>query len=79
MVTGKTGACIVAFGPAAGAALYRYIRLRQIGERSWIRPDPAADIAKLGLSPTCLPKTALLLGRGVVGNVSAASFGGTAD
>jgi site-specific recombinase XerC len=29
MVTGKTGPRIVAFGPTAGAALYRYIRLRQ--------------------------------------------------
>lgn len=29
MVTGKTGPRVVAFGPTAGAALYRYVRLRQ--------------------------------------------------
>jgi site-specific recombinase XerD len=29
MVTGKTGPRVIAFGPSAGAALYRYVRLRQ--------------------------------------------------
>lgn len=29
MVTGKTGPRVVAFGPTCGAAIYRYIRLRQ--------------------------------------------------
>ncbi len=29
MVTGKTGPRVIAFGPTAGAALYRYVRLRQ--------------------------------------------------
>jgi len=45
MVTGKTGPRIVAFGPSAGAALYRYLRLRQ---RRAPRTEPALWIGRKG-------------------------------
>lgn len=45
MVTGKTGPRIIAFGPTAGAAIYRYLRLRQ---RRASRADTALWIGRKG-------------------------------